>query len=207
MTAHASMYVLMAAKTIRAVVLIHGFPFTRAIWERRRNALAQTFCVLSPDLRGAGKSSAPEGPYLMERLAADIARTARRTRHRKRGGDRSLDGRIRRARVCANVYRAGRSDSVWSPAGCAPTRRPKRPRVASWRRAWIERAASSRLLRRICRAYSLPKRSADVRKSSNALTQSRVKTVRRERPRHCAAWRCARRRTTSPKISACRCLW
>jgi 3-oxoadipate enol-lactonase len=57
----------------RAVVLIHGFPFTNAIWESQGNALAQTFCVLMPDLRGAGKSSAPEGPYLMERLAADIA--------------------------------------------------------------------------------------------------------------------------------------
>jgi 3-oxoadipate enol-lactonase len=57
----------------RAIVLIHGFPFTHAIWESQANALAQTFCVLSPDLRGAGKSSAPEGPYLMERLAADIA--------------------------------------------------------------------------------------------------------------------------------------
>lgn len=57
----------------RAVVLIHGFPFTNAIWESQINALAKLFCVLSPDLRGAGKSSAPEGPYLMERLAADIA--------------------------------------------------------------------------------------------------------------------------------------
>ena len=56
-----------------AVVLIHGFPFTHAIWDSQANALAQTFCVLMPDLRGAGKSSAPEGPYLMERLAADIA--------------------------------------------------------------------------------------------------------------------------------------
>jgi 3-oxoadipate enol-lactonase len=57
----------------RAVVLIHGFPFTHALWESQANVLAKTFCVLSPDLRGAGKSSAPDGPYLMERLAADIA--------------------------------------------------------------------------------------------------------------------------------------
>lgn len=57
----------------RAVVLIHGFPFTRAIWETQIDALAQTSRVLSPDLRGAGKSNVPDGPYLMERLAADIA--------------------------------------------------------------------------------------------------------------------------------------
>jgi 3-oxoadipate enol-lactonase len=56
-----------------AVVLIHGFPLTRAIWEAQGDALARTWCVLRPDLRGAGSSSATDGPYLMERLAADIA--------------------------------------------------------------------------------------------------------------------------------------
>lgn len=56
-----------------AVVLIHGFPLTNAIWETQADALAQSFYVLVPDLRGAGSSSAPDGPYLMERLAADIA--------------------------------------------------------------------------------------------------------------------------------------
>lgn len=60
-------------KDARALVLIHGFPLTRAIWDAQADALASRFYVLRPDLRGAGKSSAPEGPYLMERLAADIA--------------------------------------------------------------------------------------------------------------------------------------
>ncbi len=56
-----------------AVVMIHGFPLTRAIWKAQAEALASAWCVLRPDLRGAGKSSVPDGPYLMERLAADIA--------------------------------------------------------------------------------------------------------------------------------------
>jgi 3-oxoadipate enol-lactonase len=56
-----------------AVVLIHGFPLTNAIWEAQGEALAQSSYVLRPDLRGAGSSSAPDGPYLMERLAADVA--------------------------------------------------------------------------------------------------------------------------------------
>jgi 3-oxoadipate enol-lactonase len=57
----------------RVVVLIHGFPFARGIWETQAAALAQSSLVVVPDLRGAGKSSDPEGPYLMERLAADVA--------------------------------------------------------------------------------------------------------------------------------------
>jgi 3-oxoadipate enol-lactonase len=56
-----------------AVMLLHGFPLTRVVWEAQSNALARTCYVLRPDLRGAGSSSAPEGPYLMERLAADVA--------------------------------------------------------------------------------------------------------------------------------------
>ncbi|MBV8531797.1 MAG: alpha/beta fold hydrolase [Candidatus Eremiobacteraeota bacterium] len=56
-----------------AIVLIHGFPFARAIWDMQTDALAKRWLVVRPDLRGAGKSSAPEGPYLMERLASDVA--------------------------------------------------------------------------------------------------------------------------------------
>ena len=58
---------------VNAVVLIHGFPFSASIWDAQADALAQGACVVCPDLRGAGKSSESEGPYLMETLAADVA--------------------------------------------------------------------------------------------------------------------------------------
>ncbi|MGC9991488.1 MAG: alpha/beta hydrolase [Candidatus Cybelea sp.] len=58
---------------VTAVVLIHGFPFSASIWDAQADALAQDACVVCPDLRGAGKSSESEGPYLMETLAADVA--------------------------------------------------------------------------------------------------------------------------------------
>jgi pimeloyl-ACP methyl ester carboxylesterase len=58
-----------------AVVLIHGFPLTRAIWDAQTEALSASLRVLRIDLRGAGASSVSEGPYLMERHAADIAVT------------------------------------------------------------------------------------------------------------------------------------
>ncbi len=56
-----------------AVVLIHGFPLARDIWESQAAELARSALVIRPDLRGMGRSSVPEGPYLMETLAADIA--------------------------------------------------------------------------------------------------------------------------------------
>ncbi len=57
-----------------AVVLIHGFPLARDIWdEQREMLLARSYFVITPDLRGFGKSGVPDGPYLMETLASDIA--------------------------------------------------------------------------------------------------------------------------------------
>src|SRR4029077_14972258 len=56
-----------------AIVLIHGFPLTREIWNAQAPQLAQTHRVIRPDLRGMGRSSAPFGPYLMETLAGDLA--------------------------------------------------------------------------------------------------------------------------------------
>jgi pimeloyl-ACP methyl ester carboxylesterase len=56
-----------------AVVLIHGFPLTRDIWDAQAEALARTHRVVLPDLRGMGASSVPDGPYLMETLASDVA--------------------------------------------------------------------------------------------------------------------------------------
>jgi len=56
-----------------SIVLIAGFPLTREIWNSQADALSRGRRVIRPDLRGIGKSSVPDGPYLMERLASDVA--------------------------------------------------------------------------------------------------------------------------------------
>ena len=56
-----------------AIVLLHGFPLTREIWNEQADALSKTHRVVRPDLRGMGRSTASRGPYLMEALAGDIA--------------------------------------------------------------------------------------------------------------------------------------
>ncbi|HET7015146.1 MAG TPA: alpha/beta hydrolase [Streptosporangiaceae bacterium] len=54
------------------VVLIHGHPFDRTLWQPQAAALRDSFRVLVPDLRGFGHS--PVTPHLvtMRELAADI---------------------------------------------------------------------------------------------------------------------------------------
>ncbi|MEA2719086.1 MAG: hypothetical protein QOJ39_950 [Candidatus Eremiobacteraeota bacterium] len=54
------------------LVLLHGFPLDRSVWDEQRGALAGTR-VISIDLRGCGESEPSDGPALMEALAGDMA--------------------------------------------------------------------------------------------------------------------------------------
>lgn len=56
------------------IVLIHGFPLNRTMWDPQIPTLSQGNRVIAPDLRGHGESEAPSGPYLMEVLAYDVRR-------------------------------------------------------------------------------------------------------------------------------------
>ena len=55
------------------VLLLHGFPQTRAMWHAIAPRLAQTHTVIAADLRGYGDSSQPEGvaAYRFRHMAAD----------------------------------------------------------------------------------------------------------------------------------------
>jgi pimeloyl-ACP methyl ester carboxylesterase len=54
------------------VVLIHGHPFDRTLWEPQITALRGRFRVLAPDLRGFGRSPVTTHLVTMRELAADI---------------------------------------------------------------------------------------------------------------------------------------
>lgn len=54
------------------VVLVHGFPFTRATWAGQRAALARDFRVLTYDLRGLGDSELGPAPQPMEAYVDDL---------------------------------------------------------------------------------------------------------------------------------------
>jgi pimeloyl-ACP methyl ester carboxylesterase len=54
------------------LVLLHGFPLDRTIWDEQLPALRGTR-VVRIDLRGCGESEPSDGPALMEALAGDVA--------------------------------------------------------------------------------------------------------------------------------------
>jgi pimeloyl-ACP methyl ester carboxylesterase len=58
-----------------AVVLLHGFPLSRAMWAEQIPSLGAIYRVIAPDLRGHGDSPAPEGVYTMDEMADDVIET------------------------------------------------------------------------------------------------------------------------------------
>jgi pimeloyl-ACP methyl ester carboxylesterase len=54
------------------VVLIHGHPFDRTLWQPQLAALRGAFRVVAPDLRGFGHSPVTQHLVTMRELAADI---------------------------------------------------------------------------------------------------------------------------------------
>lgn len=55
------------------VVLLHGYPLSRAMWAAQRRDLAKRYRVVTPDMRGMGETPASESEVSMEMLADDVA--------------------------------------------------------------------------------------------------------------------------------------
>lgn len=55
------------------VVLLHGYPFNRTLWNEQVAALSNSYRVITPDLRGHGESDASAGAATMNRMAQDVA--------------------------------------------------------------------------------------------------------------------------------------
>jgi 3-oxoadipate enol-lactonase len=55
------------------VVLLHGFPFSSAMWEPQLASLARAgYRAIAPDLRGHGRTPAGDGLFTIEQFADDV---------------------------------------------------------------------------------------------------------------------------------------
>jgi 3-oxoadipate enol-lactonase len=54
------------------LVLLHGFGSSEIDWELQRPAFSRNFQVITPDLRGFGRSSRDQGPFSIEQFADDF---------------------------------------------------------------------------------------------------------------------------------------
>lgn len=55
------------------LVLLHGHPFNRSMWQDQRETLQSICRVITPDLRGYGETTAVPGKTTMEEFAGDLA--------------------------------------------------------------------------------------------------------------------------------------
>jgi pimeloyl-ACP methyl ester carboxylesterase len=55
-----------------AVVLLHGFPLSGAMWKEQLDGIGSIYRLIVPDLRGHGGSPAPDGVYTMDEMADDV---------------------------------------------------------------------------------------------------------------------------------------
>ena len=54
------------------VIFIHAFPLNQTMWDDQVAALRSKCRTITLDLRGFGHSDAPQGPYSMDQMAADV---------------------------------------------------------------------------------------------------------------------------------------
>ncbi len=57
------------------VVLLHGFPLDRSMWEFQLAEIGSVYRVIAPDLRGSGSTAAPDGIYTVDLMADDVIDT------------------------------------------------------------------------------------------------------------------------------------
>jgi pimeloyl-ACP methyl ester carboxylesterase len=55
------------------LLLVHGFPLDHTMWAGQMDALAKSYRVIAPDLRGFGASSVTAGTVTMAQFADDLA--------------------------------------------------------------------------------------------------------------------------------------
>jgi len=54
------------------VIFIHAFPLNQTMWDDQLRALQNHCRAITIDLRGFGRSDAPQGPYLMDQMSSDV---------------------------------------------------------------------------------------------------------------------------------------
>jgi 3-oxoadipate enol-lactonase len=57
----------------RPLILVHGFCGSSSYWKPVRRSLGSEYRLIAPDLRGHGRSEAPDIPYTVEAIADDLA--------------------------------------------------------------------------------------------------------------------------------------
>jgi pimeloyl-ACP methyl ester carboxylesterase len=172
------------------LVLLHGFPLDRTVWDEQLPALAGTR-VIRIDLRGCGESEPSDGPALMEVLAGDVAGVLD-VLHVERAAlaGHSIGGYVALAFFRMFAERVAGlalvASHVAEDAGRNPGADPAQRELAAGRDALAERLESDGTMDAAVASY-LPRYFAPqvYRERPEIVERGRV-VMRRQNPRGCA---------------------
>jgi pimeloyl-ACP methyl ester carboxylesterase len=127
------------------ITLLHGYPLDHTIWDDVADRLAKDARVITPDLRGQGRSPAPEGVYSMAELAGDVVQVLDKLGVEKTViGGHSMGGYVSLALAQLYPERINGLVLVGSHAFADSPRRKKpvwipsrRSNTVVWDRAWL----------------------------------------------------------------------
>ena len=83
------------------LLLIHGFPLDRHLWDAQLAGLSGVARVVAPDLRGSGESQVTPGPYSMDQFADDLVALLDHSAYRADDRRGAEHGRLHRVRLLA----------------------------------------------------------------------------------------------------------
>ena len=76
-----------------AILLIHGQPFNRSMWDDQKEMLAKISGLIIPDLRGYGETGQGKDIILLDELALDLLHLLDHLSIKKGGNNFPFDGR------------------------------------------------------------------------------------------------------------------
>jgi 3-oxoadipate enol-lactonase len=166
----------------KPIVLIHGFPHAREVWNAQAQALSRAHRVIRMDLRGMGASSVPDGPYLMETLAADVAALLDKLSiERAWIAGHSLGGYV--ALAFARMF----SERVAGLALVSSRLAADTPEIAKWRCDLADRTESESSMEPVLQAFEPRMFAPETIASRPEIAESLRAMVRRTQPRGAAA--------------------
>jgi 3-oxoadipate enol-lactonase len=164
------------------MVLLHGFPFAHELWNAQSQALSRAHRAIRIDLRGMGESSVPNGPYLMETLAADVAAVLDKlSLERAWIAGHSLGGYV--ALAFARMF----SERVEGLALVCSRLAADAPDVAAARYAMAERAETEASMQPVWEAFESRPFAPETLETKREIVDSVRAMVMRTNPRGAAA--------------------
>lgn len=165
-----------------AVVLLHAFPLSSAMWLSQREALTSDYRLITPDLRGFGGSALGEDDPSLDAMADDVAALLD-----AKGLDRVVLGGLSMGGYVTMAFLRRHRDRV-SALVLADTKASADPEQAQANRERIAQRVLDDGNTSVLVEETLPTLTGETTKQRRALVQGRIRAFVESAPPAAVAW-------------------